>query len=91
MKKCSVLNKWIDKQSDKEIKIQVQSSRDLRVWLTKGSMGGSLIVIEAGCMANVVTKEKLLMSTQAMCTKPFSAVPNFRFQNNFLFGINNKE
>ena len=26
-----------------------------------------------------------------MCTKPFSAVPNFRFQNNFLFGINNTE
>ena len=44
-------------------------------------MGGSLIAIEAGCTANLVTKEKLL--TQAMCTKPFSAVPNFRFQNNF--------
>ena len=52
-------------------------------------MGGSLIAIEAGCTANLVTKEKLL--TQAMCTKPFSAVPNFRFQNNFLFGINNTE
>ena len=45
-------------------------------------MGGSLIAIEAGYTANLVTKEKLLMSTQAMC-KPFSAVPNFRFQNNF--------